>query len=203
MMKRDRCLEVLARYRTDEIVVTAWQATNEWPIFSPSERNFSAVRTMGEASTFGLGLAIARPDLRVIVLEGDGSLLMNLPSLVTIAEFGPPNFYQFVLQNGVYELTGGQSLPNIERLDFAAIARGCGHRNVHRFSELADYERQVSDLLRAPGPLFAVLEVEPGQYHISSPDWPRKVRNLDRESVRNLKRVLGKPPMAEAPAIPA
>ncbi|MBI4492805.1 MAG: thiamine pyrophosphate-binding protein [Chloroflexi bacterium] len=190
MMKRDRCLELLARYRTEEIVVTAWQATNEWLVFSPSERNFAAVRTMGEASTFALGLAIARPDLRVIVLEGDGSLLMNLTSLVTIAEFGPPNFYQFILQNRVYELTGGQSLPNIDHLDFATIARGCGLKHVHSFGEFADYERELPRLLASEGPLFAVLDVEPGKYHISSPDWGKRVRAIDRDGVRTLKRLL-------------
>jgi thiamine pyrophosphate-dependent acetolactate synthase large subunit-like protein len=197
-MRRDECLEVLAQYRADEIVITAWQSTNEWPIFSPSERNFSAVRTMGEASTFGLGLAVARPDLRVFVLEGDGSLLMNLPALVTVAQLAPPNYYIFLLQNRTYELTGGQHLPNVEHLDFAAIARGCGLRNVHTFTDLAAYERELPDLLQAPGPLFAVLDVEPGKYHISSADWSRKVRAMDRESVANLKRVLGPPRQREA-----
>ena len=78
MMRRDECLEVLARHRTDEIVVAVYKAAQEWIFISPSELNYTFTGAMGQGSSHALGLALGRPDRRVVVLDGDGSLLMNL-----------------------------------------------------------------------------------------------------------------------------
>jgi len=200
-MRRDESLQLLAKHRKDEIVVAAWEAAHEWPLFSPSERNFRSVRTMGEASTFGLGLALARPDLRVFVLEGDGSLLMNLSCLATIAAAAPANYYQFVLMNRVYELTGGHSLPNADQIDFVAIAKGCGLSNAHYFDELDLYDRRLPELLSAPGPALLVLEVQPGKHHISAAHW-EQVRSQDEGDIVNLRRVLETTQTAARAGIP-
>ena len=85
MMKRDQCLKVLARHRTAEIVVAVYQAAQEWLHISPSDLNYTFTGAMGQGSSHALGIALARPDRRVVVLDGDGSLLMNLGTLVTIA----------------------------------------------------------------------------------------------------------------------
>jgi len=86
MMRRDECLKLLARHHTDEIVVPVYQAAFEWRAIKPDSLIYLGVGAMGQASSHALGLALGRPDKRVIVLDGDGSLLMNLGSLVTIAE---------------------------------------------------------------------------------------------------------------------
>src|SRR3954454_21094322 len=86
---------------------------------------------MGTASALGLGLALARPDRRVMVLDGDGSLLMQLGSLGTIAGAAPPNYYHFVFDNGLYETTGNQPLP--ARVDFCGLARSAGYRDAGSF----------------------------------------------------------------------
>src|SRR3989337_3894827 len=159
-MKRADCLKILAKYRTDELVLTAWQSTDIWEQLSPSKYNFPSVRTMGECLTVGLGLSIARPDKRIVVLEGDGSLCMNLGSLVTIAMAAPSNFYQFILHNKMYETTGGQTLPNVDHLDLVMIARGAGISNVHRYGDLATFDREIPGLLIEQGTVFIVLDVE-------------------------------------------
>ena len=86
-------------------------------------RNFYTWGSMGLASSIGLGLAMARPDLRVLVLEGDGSLLMNLGSLATIGLLRPPNLVVIVMDNEEYATTGGQPTPTAYGADLDAAAR--------------------------------------------------------------------------------
>src|SRR5262245_40432568 len=106
-------------------------AEREWLKISQHPRDFYYVpSSMGQAPTLGLGLAMARPDLRVVVLNGDGCMLMNLGCLVTIAEQNPQNYSLIVLNNGVYEVTGGQPVAGSGQVDFAAMARAAGIRSV-------------------------------------------------------------------------
>jgi thiamine pyrophosphate-dependent acetolactate synthase large subunit-like protein len=166
-MKRVDCLKILAKHRTDEIVLTAWQSTDVWEKLSPSNYNYQSVRTMGECSTFGLGLALARPDKRVVVLEGDGSLCMNLACLITIGMAAPSNFYQFIMHNKIYETSGGQTVPNVDNLDFTMIARGAGISKVSRYIDLETFEKELTGVLKEKGPVFAVLDIEPDESHVS------------------------------------
>lgn len=102
MMKRDEMLKVLARHRTDEIVVAVYMAAQEWIHICPSDLNYTFVGAMGQGSSHALGLALGRPDKRVVVMDGDGSLLMNLGSLVTIANAAPKNLIHCLGENGTY-----------------------------------------------------------------------------------------------------
>ena len=86
MMKRDQCLKVLARHRTNEIVVAVYQAAQEWLHISPSDLNYTFTGAMGQGSSHALGIALGRPDKRVVVLDGDGSLLMNLGTPLSLSE---------------------------------------------------------------------------------------------------------------------
>ena len=106
---------------------------------------------MGSASTIGLGIALAQPGRRVIVVDGDGSLLMQLGSLVTIAGAAPANLLHFVFENGVYETSGSQPLPGEGRFDLADMARGAGYAQVASFSDAADLSAALPRLLRASG----------------------------------------------------
>src|SRR5438093_2875788 len=99
-MKTVDALIVLAEQRRDEVVIATMGAEREWLKLSQHPRDFFYVpSTMGQAPTLGLGLAMARPDLRVIVLNGDGCMLMNLGCLVTIAEQAPRNYSLVVFDN--------------------------------------------------------------------------------------------------------
>ena len=163
MMNRARLLEILKRHVTDEIVVSSYSSAFDW--FAQGERtlNYFSHGAMGLGSSHGLGLALARPERRVIVLDGDGSLLMNLGTLVTNAEVAPKNLFHFVCENGTYEANGGVDIPGRHRVDFAAIARAAGYREAYAFSALDDFRAQLPALLRAKGPVFATLKIEPGE----------------------------------------
>jgi thiamine pyrophosphate-dependent acetolactate synthase large subunit-like protein len=160
MMRRDDCLKALARHVTDaDIVLPVYSTAFDWIGIRPSPLNYLSHGAMGLASSHGLGLALGRPDKRVIVLDGDGSLLMNLGSLVTVGEVAPPNFYHFVCENGTYEANGGHPIPGRANVDFAGFARAAGYRTVHAFSDLRIFEQQVGAVLAEPGPVFVNLKI--------------------------------------------
>ncbi len=162
MMRRDECLRALARHVTDEIVVPVYMTAFDWLQIHPRPLNFYAQGAMGLASSHALGFALGAPDKRVIVLDGDGSLLMNLGSLVTIAAAAPKNLIHFVCRNNSYEANGSHPIPNADRVDFAGLARSAGYPHVDDFSELPAFSAALEYLLRTDGPVFGVLNVRPG-----------------------------------------
>jgi thiamine pyrophosphate-dependent acetolactate synthase large subunit-like protein len=159
MMKRDECFRILARHVTDEAVVATYSSAVDWVEVNPRPLNYLSIGAMGLDSSHGLGLALGRPDRRVIVLQGDGSLLMNLGSLVTIAAVAPKNLIHFVAQNDTYEANGGHPIPN-PKVDFASMARAAGYAASYDFSDLKMFEQQIGHVLEQDGPVFATLHVE-------------------------------------------
>jgi len=162
MMNRTKCLEALARRLTDdEIVVATYSTASEWVEMSDRALNYYSFGAMGLASSHGLGLALGRPERRVLVLDGDGSLLMNLGTLVTIGAAQPKNLVHFVWCNGSYEANGGHPLPN-QQVDFCAMAKAGGIRNVRRIEKLEDFEAQLPAILTEEGPVFVEMVIEQG-----------------------------------------
>ena len=159
-MKSRECLEVLARLLPDQIVVATYRAAFEWMGARPSDLNYFSVGAMGLASSHGLGLALGRPDRQVVVLDGDGSLLMNLGSLVTIAEAAPENLVHCVFHNASYAVNGGHPIPGAGRLDFAGLARAAGYRGVWQCQDSAHLAEAFPEALRQDGPSFVDLRVE-------------------------------------------
>jgi phosphonopyruvate decarboxylase len=162
MMKRDACIAQLLRHRTDEIIVAAYHAAFDLMRLQSNPLNFVSIGAMGLASSHALGLALGRPDRRFWILDGDGSLLMNLGSLVTLAEAAPPNLVHFVCENGTYEANGAVPIPGRERIDFAAFALAAGYRESYVFTDLSDFAARVPKVLVTKGPVFATLKLEPG-----------------------------------------
>ena len=124
-------------------------------------RNFYTWGSMGLASSIGLGLALAQPDLRVFVVDGDGSLLMNLGSLATVGALRPENLVIVVMDNGEYGTTGGQKSPTAAGADLASAARALrvSAVSVRTEEELAAaLDRGAPELAR--GPLVVVARVE-------------------------------------------
>ncbi len=163
MMKRDEMLKAFARQRTDEIVVAVYTAAQEITHIAPNELNYTFTGAMGQGSSHALGLALGRPDKRVIVFDGDGSLLMNLGSLVTIANEAPKNFVHCLCENGCYETNGSVPIPRAGQVRFAEIAKTAGYRRSYEISDLAEWKRELPGLLKEDGPIFVVLKVEPGE----------------------------------------
>jgi phosphonopyruvate decarboxylase len=162
MMKRDECLKLLAAKVRDEAIVATYQAAFDWMAMAPRDLNYVSIGAMGIASSHGLGLALGRPDKRVIVLDGDGSLLMNLGSLATVAGAAPRNFVHMVCVNAVYEANGSHPLPAYDRLDFAAIAKGAGIAKARTISTLEEFAADLPEILGGEGPIFRALRLEAG-----------------------------------------
>ena len=163
-------LRVIQESRGEEdIVVTTMGTGREWSGFEQHPLDLVYVpSSMGQATSVALGLAIAQPDRRVIVCQGDGSLLMNLGSLVTITSRMPQNLVVLLMENRVYEITGRQGTPGTAELradgqdtDFAELARASGFPEVLEFDDLAAWRDAAPMVLSSPGPVFAVLKVEP------------------------------------------
>ena len=123
------------------------------------DNQFYMVGSMGCASSLGLGLALAQPGRRVLVLDGDGALLMRLGALATVGYERPDNLVHLVLDNECHESTGGQATVS-HSVDFGAVAAACGYPSVAR----ARTPEQVAGLLRRPqpGPGFIHVKTRPG-----------------------------------------
>src|SRR6185503_1845147 len=108
--------------------------------------------SMSKGSSFGLGVALARPDIGVWVLDTDGALLMNLGSLVTIAQARPANLLHFVYDNGAYDTTGGQPTPRAGIVDFRALAMVAGYREARDYGIVEAFEEVLPSILAGPRP---------------------------------------------------
>jgi len=161
-MRRDACLHALAAVRGEAIVVATYTTAFEWERIAPSPLNLPATGAMGQGSSHGLGLALGFPERKVIVLDGDGSLLMNLGTLVTIAAARPANLVHFVCENGTYEANGSHPIPGAGVVDFAGFARAAGYPHVFAFDDATVFAAELPALLALAGPVFAVLKFVPG-----------------------------------------
>ncbi|MBI2166587.1 MAG: thiamine pyrophosphate-binding protein [Chloroflexi bacterium] len=160
MIPSAEATELIARHRGDSIVVPTMTALKLWAALSPGHPlDLYAFGCMGKASSLGLGVALARPDRRVIVLDGDGSLLMNLGSLVTIAHMASPNLYHFVYEDGAYTTTGGQPIPGAGKIDLAAFARAAGYPHAYAFENLEELASALPGVFTLRGPVLVDLKV--------------------------------------------
>jgi len=157
-MKPEDVLREIARVRGDAICVPTMTTAPGWRTIAPDDLSVSCVGFMGGASSLGLGLALARPERRVIVLDGDGSLLMQLGSLATIAGAAPRNLVHFVFKNAVYHTSGGQEIPGGASVDFVLLAKGAGYRNAYALAELDELRRRLPGFLAEDGPLLVELQ---------------------------------------------
>lgn len=162
MSGRD-ALAVVHRVRGPrDVVVTTMATSRDWMLMPQTPLDVVFVPSaMGHATSLGLGLALAQPDRRVIVCNGDGSMLMNLGSLVSIVEAAAINLIVVVFENGTYEVTGSQRAPGAGMVDFAGMARSAGFRCVYDVSTVDEWRRLLGQVLDQPGPTFVTLRVEP------------------------------------------
>ncbi len=158
MIMREAIIKLMSLLR-DEYVICANGFISR-DAFNAKDRpkNFYMLGSMGQASSIGLGLAIASPDKKVVVFDGDGNLLMNLGILAMIAKLKPKNLTHVVLDNECYDSTGGQ--PTISsHIDLAEVAKGCGIRNVSGKAPAEDFEKNFRDFLKTAGPNFILFKV--------------------------------------------
>ncbi len=198
MLRVSELLEPLARLRSDEVVVATMSVTRPWGRLSSHDLDFaSADSAMGHAADLALGVALARPDRRVVCLNGDGSMLMTLGTLATIGDAHPANLTLFVVDNGAFEITGNQPVAGAGRVDFAALARAAGFPSVFRFDDAEAYACSLPEVLAADGPTLVHVLVEPGSEGPISRSAAEEARYL-RISLADWARVL-KAALADGP----
>ena len=163
MIRMNDALKLIADRRDDAVVITAMTGSRGWRQVSGEDQPLDVPLrgAMSKAPSIALGVCMAQPDRKVIVIDGDGSLLMNLGALVTAAGKAPQNLYHFVLENGVYAVTGGQPVPNALQFSFAGMARSAGYRSAYEFDDLEDFATRVDEIMSAPGPVLVCLRTEP------------------------------------------
>jgi sulfopyruvate decarboxylase subunit beta len=157
-MKPEEALRVIAAARGDAICVPTMTTAPAWRTIAPDDLSVTCVGFMGGASAIGLGLALARPERRVLVFDGDGSLLMQLGSLATVAGAGARNLVHFVFKNGVYHTSGSQEIPGGLSVDFVTMARGAGYRSASSIGEIDELRRRLPHLLVEEGPILVELQ---------------------------------------------
>ncbi|ETW96904.1 MAG: hypothetical protein ETSY1_24760 [Candidatus Entotheonella factor] len=151
---------VVAQVTDEPIVASLGNAKFDLFLAQDRPQNFYMWNSMGMASSMGLGLAMARPQQKVIILDGDGALLMNLNSLTTAAYRAPENLIHVVWDNRQFELTGGQPTHTAYRADLALIARGSGFTQVTSVETQEAFEEAFSHALHTPGPWFLVAHID-------------------------------------------
>ncbi|MGE5059515.1 MAG: thiamine pyrophosphate-dependent enzyme [Betaproteobacteria bacterium] len=161
-MKRYDCLKAIAPHFGEELVVTNLGAVrHEWQALRPHPGNYH-LQNLGLTSSMALGLALALPHRKVVAFDGDGSLLLNLGSLATIANQHPKNLIHVVFDNECYESSRGAPTATAGQADLAAIARGAGFANVTTANSVAEFEQGFLRALKTNDLSFILAKVEVG-----------------------------------------
>ena len=189
MINSREAMEYLAGRLRDELVVASL-GNVKYELAAANDRpeNFYLWNSMGMASSIGLGMATAEERRRVIVLDGDGSLLMNLNSLASEGWKAPRKFVHIVFDNRVHHLTGQQPTATSARVDLARVAEGAGFPHTERVETLDAFRSAVDRALVEEGPWFvqALVEQQPrqGRKPPKSPTF-LKHRFMDKLGVRH------------------
>ncbi|MBV9533338.1 MAG: hypothetical protein JO283_20305 [Bradyrhizobium sp.] len=161
MNRFDLTSRLVARLNKEEAVIGGIGNTN-FDLWAAGHRpqNFYMLGSMGLAFPIALGVALAQPCRRVVALEGDGSLLMQLGSLTTIAALSPKNLTMVVMDNGLYQITGAQATPAASVADIVAIAAACGLANSAWAADEEDFERLIDESLSADEPALIGVRID-------------------------------------------
>lgn len=152
----------MAAARGDAIVVATMSAMFAFDQAGLRDGRLNSVPLMGGAAGLGLGLALARPDRRVLVVDGDASLLLELGGLVTVGTQAPPSFLHVLARNGT-QFTGGSNLPvpGHGQVDFPSMALAAGYLHAQRIDSLAEFTARLPGLMAERGPGFVELAITP------------------------------------------
>ena len=186
-LDRREAMRVLLEHRGDRLLVTGLGSTTwDAAAVGDDERNFYLWGAMGAAAMVGLGLAIAQPTRRVLVVTGDGEMLMGLGALATIGVQRPPNLALAVFDNGHYAETGMQPSHTDQGVSLCGVARSCGIEGVHDIADRAALD-EFARLLRSTGDrtLFARVAIR-------ADEPPRVLPSRDGVFLKNrFRRALG------------
>jgi thiamine pyrophosphate-dependent acetolactate synthase large subunit-like protein len=162
LLDRRQVVSTLLADRKDALVVAGLGAsTYDLAAAGDNSRNLYLWGAMGGAVMMGLGLALAQPDLPVVVVTGDGEMLMGMGSLATVGMQKPPNLSILVLDNEAYGETGGQMSHTAAAVDLVGVARACGisdSKAISTLSEIESFAKAMQDI--SSGPRFANVKID-------------------------------------------
>ena len=149
-------------HRNNSIVIVTGTGGRHWMDISSNEkRDVKLSGAMGQTTSAALGLALAQPQEKVVLFDSDGSLLMNMGILATIAGQKPSNFVHFLMDNECYATTGGQPVPNSQEIDYAGMAKEVGYAAAYNFDNLEDFTTSVGRIMSETGPVFVAMKIVP------------------------------------------
>ena len=156
-MARFEAIYEIMEYIDDELIIcNIGFPSRELYEINDRSKNFYMIGSMGLASSIGFGLALAKPYKDIVVIDGDGSLLMNMGSLVTIFANNPSNLTWIVIDNGAYGSTGNQDT-YAQKVDLVDIAKSVGFKNSYDFNDI-----NLNDIIRSEDVSFIVYKTEAG-----------------------------------------
>ncbi len=159
--RTDLTKRLVAKLTHEEAVVAGIGNTN-FDLFAAGHRpqNFYMLASMGLAVPIALGVAIAQPERGVIALEGDGSVLMSLGCLTTVATVRPRNLTIVIMDNGLYQITGKQTTATGNNTDIIAVAKGVGLANSHWARDMAHFDELMSRRFDDGGPMLVAAKID-------------------------------------------
>ena len=179
-------------HRNNSIVIVTGTGGRHWRDISTNEkRDVKLSGAMGQTTSAALGLALAQPQEKVVLFDSEGSLLMNMGILATIAGQKPSNFVHFLMDNECYATTGGQPVPNSQEIDYAGMAKETGYAAAYNFDNLDDFTTSVEKIMSETGPLFVAMKIVPEIENepIGRRRWPSARSRA--QTIRELQEELG------------
>ena len=192
MIEAADVFKAFQEHRGDAIVSATGTAGRHWNDISTNEkRDISLGGAMGQTTSAAFGLALGLPDEKVVLFDAEGSLLMNLGAIASIAGMKPANFFHFLLDNECYATTGGQPVPNSQGIDYALMAEGAGYASTYNFDDLEEFSTSVGEILEQEGPVFVAIKVVPEVENAPIGLRERRPSRGRAETINSLREELG------------
>ena len=173
MIPASQAVEIIHRHRGRSVVVSTSRALRECGRVSQRrDLDVDLLDCRDKAASVGLGIALARPDVHVLVLDCGSTLRTNLEGMLTVGRVAPSKLVHFLLEDVAYRSTNGLAIPGLDGADFATLARDAGYAKVYSFDDLEDLDLSLEETLETTGPVLVSVKVVYGPDLPPYPDRP-------------------------------
>ena len=160
MIPANEVAKTINHWRNDAVVVTASKAMRQWNMVSGQrELDVNLHDCPDRVAAVGLGISLARPDLKVIIFDNDAALRINPSTMATVGSLEPQNFVHIILEDGTHQSTDGIPVPGLDVLDFVGLAKIYGYRQAYRFDQTEELALSIEDILLSRGPTLISVRV--------------------------------------------
>ncbi|MCL0028868.1 thiamine pyrophosphate-dependent enzyme [Dehalococcoidia bacterium] len=192
MIESEAVFKAFQEHRGKAIVMVNGRAGRHWSdISTVANRDVTIGGAMGQKVSTAFGLALGLPDQKIVMFDSEGSLLMNLGVLSSVAGKKPRNFYHFLLDNECYATTGGQPVPNAQEINYAGMAREAGYAATHEFDDLEDFVTNIGSIMKEEGPVFIAVKIYPEVENLPMGLRTRRPGRSQADTIRDLQKELG------------